>query len=131
MVGFLAQQNGGSEFAFDGRPTFDSPTVIEVLHLLREAIDSGVTAPLVPWTTPGYGPAINNDKLATQIAAGWMLAYWGSLLGTKPGEDTGLRFADSPSIKPNGSVVATAPMVVLFLVLQRHFIAGITEGAIT
>lgn len=41
------------------------------------------------------------------------------------------RAADTVKLGPvmAGSVVGTAPLVVVFLLLQRHFVAGLTEGA--
>ena len=41
------------------------------------------------------------------------------------------RAADTVRLGPvmAGPVVGTAPLVIVFLFLQRHFVAGLTEGA--
>jgi len=70
--------------------------------------------------------------------ASWNNYLWPLLINSKPGSMTapvalgtliGLTKVSWGGIMA-GSVMLTAPMLVVFVVLQRHFIAGISAGAV-
>jgi ABC-type glycerol-3-phosphate transport system substrate-binding protein len=117
----LTEQNGASYFDADGKPTIDSPKVIEILRLLRTVIDEGLSANIDVFNeVPNFTKAWKQGKLATLIEGGWMATYWSGYLGTPAGKDTGVRLAPCPTIEPGGATAGNHGGSYLVVTQQSH-----------
>jgi lactose/L-arabinose transport system substrate-binding protein len=71
-VGMLVQQQGGSFFSADGKPTVNTPEFLNALKLYKKIYDSGITTDLSSWTGP-YNEAIISGQIVTIVNAAWYM----------------------------------------------------------
>ena len=70
MFEILLQQNGGQIFDCEGRVAIDSPQSVQVLNVLKDIIESGVSANTTPYGHEYYA-SIKSDIVATFPTAAW------------------------------------------------------------
>jgi ABC-type glycerol-3-phosphate transport system substrate-binding protein len=94
-------QLGGSFFSAAGKPTVNTPKVLDSMSRVATLMKLGLVA-----NTGAFEPLHTKlwkaGKIATYPEGAWMLAYWPGIVGTKPGEDTGIRLAPMPVLAPGG-----------------------------
>jgi lactose/L-arabinose transport system substrate-binding protein len=71
-IRMLVQQQGGSFFTPDGKPTLNTPEFINALRLYKRIFDAGITADLTGWTGP-YAEAIIAGQVVTIVNAAWYM----------------------------------------------------------
>jgi lactose/L-arabinose transport system substrate-binding protein len=68
----LVQQQGGSYFTLDGKPTVDTPEFVNALRLYKRIFDAGITTDLAEWTGP-YNDAIISGRVVTIVSAAYYM----------------------------------------------------------
>jgi ABC-type glycerol-3-phosphate transport system substrate-binding protein len=101
LHGLLVQQQGGAYFDAEGRPTLDTKESITAMRLIRQMVDSGVSAN-VEQGSPAYYDMYNKGQVLGVLSAAWYVNVLNNFVTPDMPQYGNWRVAMMPAFTPGG-----------------------------
>lgn len=101
LHGLLTQQQGGAYFDADNKPTLDSKESVTAMKLIKQMVDSGISAN-VEQGSPAYYDMFNKGQVLGLVSAAWYVNVLNNFVTPDMPQYGNWRVAKMPAFRPGG-----------------------------